>query len=187
MKKKTLVFIVGETGSGKDTVANKLPHPKVVSYTTRAMRDSDMDGKNHWFISEAGMDKLEERDDLIAYTKTGDVRYCAKADQLNRGVNIYIINPDGVRWFRENYKKDDLNVIIIGLYVPLGERIKRCSTRSDFETSFAKRVTAEQNDFNRFRLDGEFDYLIKNNDSDKTADIIFDIIQKDLLYSVFED
>lgn len=180
--KRTLVLLVGETGAGKDTVANKLPFKKVVSYKTGPMRDSDIEGVTHYFISDKEMDELEKRDDLIAWTKTGDIRYCATADQLTDDVTIYIINPDGVRWFRKNYKKEDLHIIVIGLYLPLEIRENRCRIRSDFETMFKKRVKAEQVDFNRFRLNGEFDYLIKNQDSNLTADIIYDIIQRDLLY-----
>ena len=52
----------------------------------------------------------------------------------------YIINPDGVRWFKEHYKGDEINVITIGIYVPLEERKRRCKDRSDFNSSFIKRV-----------------------------------------------
>lgn len=177
---KTLVLIVGETGSGKDTVANKLPFPKVVSYKTGPMRASDVQFVTHNFISDKLMDELEKQDNIIAWTKTGDIRYCATYDQLDNDVTIYIINPDGVRWFKENYKGPELNVIVIGLYLPLETRKSRCRIRSDFDTMFMNRVQAEQEDFNRFRLDGEFDYLIKNEDSNLTASIIYQIIQKNV-------
>ena len=70
---KNLILLVGETGSGKDTIANKLPYKKVISYTTRPIRDTDVNGINHWFVSDEEMDKLE-KENLIAWTKTGDVR-----------------------------------------------------------------------------------------------------------------
>jgi len=180
MNKKTLILLVGETGSGKDTIANKLFLSTVVSYKTGPMRDSDIQGVTHHFISEEEMDELEKRDDLIAWTKTGDIRYCATADQLVDDVTLYIINPDGVRWFKENYQKEDLNIVTIGLYVPLEIRKDRCRTRSDFNGLFMDRVKAESADFEKFRLDGEFDYIIKNKDSIKTAAVIYDIIIKEI-------
>lgn len=183
MKKKTLVFLVGETGCGKDTVANKLPFPKVVSYTTRERRvNIEQPGVSHHFISDEDMDELENNGTMLAWTKTGDIRYCTTRDQLQGDVTIYIINPDGVRWFEENYKKNDLHVIVIGLFVSLEVRRSRCRTRSDFETVFEKRVEAEQADYDKFRLDGEFDYLIKNEDSNKTAAIIHNIIRREIDY-----
>ena len=175
-------MIVSETGAGKDTVVNKLPYPKVVSYKTGPLRDSDVEGVNHFFVSNAKMDALEEKGGLIAYTNTGGIRYCATEDQLKEDVTLYIINPDGIRWFRENYKGDTLNVIVIGLYLDLETRKERCKTRSDFNTVFDSRVAAEEADFDQFRLNGEFDYMIKNNDSEKTAIIIHSILNKELHY-----
>ena len=177
---KNLILLVGETGSGKDTVANKLPYKKVVSYTTRPMRDTDVNGINHWFVSDEEMDELE-KENLIAWTKTGEVRYCATVGSLIDNTMIYIINPDGVRWFKEHYKGDEINVITIGIYVPLEDRKKRCKNRSDFKTSFMQRVKDEQKDFDKFRLNGEFDFLIKNTDSNITAKIIESIININLM------
>ena len=173
---KTLVFLVGETGSGKDTVANMLPFPKVVSYTTRPIRKNDIDNVSHYFISDKEMDIIEKRDDIIAWTKTGNTRYCAASAQLKDGVSIYIINPDGVRWFNNNYSRRDLNVITIGLFVPLKARVNRCLLRGDNDDSLAARIRNEQLDYDHFRLDGEFDYIIRNDDSDKTASIVDYII-----------
>ena len=182
MRKKTLVFLVGETGCGKDTVARKLPYPKVVSYKTGPLRNSDVEGVTHFFISDEEMDALEDKGDLIAWTRTGDIRYCATVDQLKKDISIYIINPDGVRWFKENYKGEDLNIIVIGLYLDLETRQSRCRLRSDFESTFENRVLAEQNDYDRFRLDGEFDYMIKNEDSNKTAFAIYSILNTEVSY-----
>lgn len=181
-KRKTLILIVGETGAGKDTVANKLPWPKICSYSTRKMRNSDVQGKNHLFISDEEMDELEKNKHILAWTKTGNIRYCATFDQLKEDITIYIINPDGVRWFKNTYDGPELNVIIFGLYLPLDERKERCKTRSDFKTAFSQRVKDEQKDYDNFRLNGDFDYLIRNDDSSKTAEIIYDIVRKELIF-----
>lgn len=182
MGKKTLIILVGETGAGKDTIADMLPYPKVISYKTGPMRDTDIEGVTHFFITDEQMDELEKRDDLIAWTKTGNIRYCATADQLKDDVTIYILNPNGVRWFNENYKKNDLNIVIIGLYASLEERKRRCKHRSDFKTTFMNRVSSEQSDYDKFRLEGEFDYIIKNKNSDRTATIMYNIIKEELKY-----
>ena len=187
MNKKTLVFLVAETGAGKDTVANKLPYPKIISYKASTMRDTDIQGVTHHFISDDDMDDLENDGNIIAWTNTGGIRYCTTVDQLKDDITIYIINPDGVRWFRKNYKGPELKYVVIGLYVPLEVRRSRCRTRSDFETMFESRVAAEQLDYDNFRLDGEFDYMINNRDSTKTAAVIYDIIQKDISFNNFNN
>ena len=49
---KNLILLVGETGSGKDTVARKLPYKKVVSYTTRPMRDTEIKNVDYYFVDK---------------------------------------------------------------------------------------------------------------------------------------
>ena len=175
-----LFCIVGETGSGKDTVVRKIVEPSdlVVSYTTRPKRDREVNGVHHWFVSDEEMDRIEKEETVIAWTKTGNVRYCATVEKLNEA-SVYIINPDGIRWFKEHGTKD-LEIITIGIYAPLDERRERCKYRSDYNTSFNRRVADEQLDFANFRLNGEFDYLVNNKDSDKTAEIIKHIMQMEL-------
>ena len=178
---KTLIFIVSETGAGKDTVANLLPFHKVISYTTRPMRREDINGYNHHFVTDRYYeDNVKNSSGIIAYTETGGIKYWALEEDLH-DVSIYIINPDGIRWFKENYKGPKINTIIIGLYLPLEERIKRCKNRSDFNSSFYKRVVNEQHDYDLFRLNGEFDYIIRNDNSKKTAELIHHIIITELM------
>lgn len=176
--KNKLIIIVGETGVGKDTVATLLPYKKVVSYKTGPMRDSDVDGLTHHFITEEQMDELEKQDNMIAWTKTGDIRYCATADQLIDPVMIYILNPDGVRWFKKNYKKDDMEIITIGLYESMDVRMSRCMLRKDTMLSFAKRTNNEREDHELFRKNGEFDYILRNEDSILTVNIIKSILKE---------
>lgn len=177
MKKIILFCIVGETGSGKDSIAKKVAGDGgvLVSYTTRPKRESDINGVHHWFVSDEEMDRIEKEEKMIAWTKTGDVRYCATLEKLN-GARIYIVNPDGIRWFRQ-YGTKDIKVISIGIYASLEERRRRCKDRSDYVTSFNKRVADEQMDFANYRLNGEFDYMITNNDLETSIRIVNEIIK----------
>lgn len=184
--KKTIIFLVAETGTGKDSVAKLLPYPKVVSYTTRLMRREDINGISHYFVSNRYYNEnIKGRTDILAYTEIGDIKYWALEEDL-ADISIYIIDPAGVRWFKENYKGPELNYIIIGLYLPLEERINRCKNRSDFDAAFYKRVADEQRDFDLFRLNGEFDYILKNDNSSITAEIIKNIIVRKCLYEIMD-
>ena len=184
MNKKIIYLLVGETGAGKDTVANKLCDinnmSKVVSYTTRPIRENETNGVEHYFITKEESDKIKQSNELIAYTKIGEVEYYATVEELLKK-DIYIIDPQGVRYFKS--KKDILNkynisIVTIGICLPLEERKNRCmNTRSDYNTAFDKRVESEKWDFIRFRTDIEFDYLIHNKDSNKTANVIKNIIE----------
>ncbi len=54
-----IVAIIGEAGSGKDTLLNALiesdlnnKYHRVVSYTTRKPRANEVNGKDYFFISD---------------------------------------------------------------------------------------------------------------------------------------
>ena len=40
---------------------------EAVSYTTRPMRDGEINGENYWFISEEEMEKIKQSGKLIEY------------------------------------------------------------------------------------------------------------------------
>lgn len=176
MNTNILLCLVGETGTGKDTVAKYLGMNQVVSYTTRLKRDNETEGVEHYFISEDEYDKVIKNEHIIAPANIGSTKYFAIYERLE-GDNIYIIEPSGVDWIRDN-PIEGLNVITVGLYVPLNERMRRCSWRSDFNSSFKKRVDDETKLFEQFRINGNFDYIINNKDSKTTAEIIKGIIKK---------
>ena len=57
MANRLIAFVSGSSGSGKNTVINKLVEQNenygfLTSYTTREMRPTDVEGKNYHFISK---------------------------------------------------------------------------------------------------------------------------------------
>ena len=178
---RKIFCIIGETGSGKDTLikemSKKFNIPQVVSYTTRPKRENEENGREHYFISNKEMDEFEKREDLLAWTKIGEFRYCATVESIG-DVAFYLIDPTGVRWLREHIKTMDIEIITIYIHVPLMDRMARCRKRSDFKTSFQKRVVAETLDFAKARTDCEFDYLITNKDLATTINILSAIISE---------
>ena len=171
MSKDSIILIVGETGSGKDTVVRKLGLKTVISSTTRPRRSCEVNGREHYFISEEEMDNLESSGQTFAWTRIGKFRYCATLDEA-KNKDVYIIDPNGIKWYKEHSKDSNLRVIVIGITLPLEERRRRCFNRSDFYSDFEDRVKAEQPSFDEFKKSGDFNYLITNWDSTHTADII---------------
>lgn len=108
MAKKTIICVVGASGSGKTTIC--LEHervygvPMVVSYTTRPMRDGETDGVDHYFV---GKDEVPDKSGMLAYTVFGDNEYWVQKSQIDgcvSGCLTYVVDEDGIRFFEERYK-----------------------------------------------------------------------------------
>ena len=181
-----ILAIVGMSGSGKDTIAkhisNRYGTPMLVSYTTRKIREYETNGKEHWFISKEKMEWLKQKEKLIAYTynaMTG-VEYCATKSQISSGDVIYIINPDGIRWLKE--QAPDVELISIYVDVPLPELKKRLQARGDNTKTYETRLASEQEEFLGYRdnADGP-DLIVQNDDLDTALETVDGFIDRVVL------
>lgn len=165
-----IIFIVGKTSSGKDTVANYLKDtyhiPIVCSATTREKRDYETNGKEHYFISKEEMASLKKRNDVIAYTKfKNGIEYCGSLKEITANgydTCIYIINPDGIEWFKK-HKRMDTNIASVFVDLEEEEIVKRAKKRGDKEEVLKSRLTSERKEFDDFYAAGEYDFCIQND------------------------
>lgn len=185
-RQKTLILLVGQTGVGKDTVANLLPYKKVCSYTTRPKRESEVNGREHIFVSNNYMKYMLEykKDKIFAKTKIGEYSYCALLDDIKAKTNVYIVDPNGVKEIknviRQNmFLKNNIKLITIYLHLPFEIRYERSSVRDvkHHKEYFEKRNDAENEEFENFRCSGQYDILIYNENSETTAKIIKSIVR----------
>lgn len=168
--KKTIFCILGESGSGKDTLVEytlkefKLDLKPVLSYTDRPMREGEHNGKEHVFLSKEEMTEFlnSNKKDIAAYTQIGETgyRYCAMTSVIDRS-DIYIIDPNGLKEFKER-TGDRYNIVSIYIDCPLKERRKRTEGRSDAASKFEARVAAESGQFAKFREEHGYDHVIDN-------------------------
>lgn len=164
---KKLIVVVGKTSSGKDTVAKYLEEkysiPMVVSFTTRGMRNYEVDGVQHYFISKERMKEIVKTDGIIAYTKfpKTEIEYCATKDSIKGDVAVYIINPDGVDWLRNNCADIDF----FSIYVDLSEDliIERAKSRGDNLDNIVSRLDSERDEFDAFKSNEGYNYYIDNS------------------------
>lgn len=188
MKKKKLFCICGETCCGKDSLVRDLieKNPEkfkaVCSYTSRPKRTTEVEGREHYFLSKEEFTKLKEerKDDIIAYTEIvglnksdqkyfdqdgwyGGYEYMALSDELETS-NIYIIDPNGIKFLEEKNLKDT-EIVIICIYTPLHQRdLRALRGRSDYAKEFDKRVFSERKQFEEFYSSHKYDYLLFNLD-----------------------
>lgn len=168
--KKTIFCILGESGSGKDTLVEytlkefKLDLKPVLSYTDRPIRQGEQNGKEHIFLSKDEMTEFlkSNKKDIAAYTQIGETgyRYCAMTSVIDRS-DIYIIDPNGLKEFKER-TGDRYNIVSIYIDCPLKERRKRTEGRGDGVAKFEARVAAESDQFAKFREEHGYDHVIDN-------------------------
>lgn len=154
---KKMILIVGKTRSGKDTIARILKEQHevepIVSFTTRAKRANEEDGREHWFISKEKMQEIKDSGEMIAYTindKTG-IEYCATYSNLDpKRWYSYIINPNGIRYFMAHMPKD---LFIHIIYCDCDEKLlaERGDGRGEDPSVFIKRLESERFEFDYFK------------------------------------
>ena len=166
---KPLIILVGASGSGKSTIANKLERKygyiSLKSYTTRAMRNDPNDALTHTFISP---DRVSEfKNDIIVDTIFNGAYYFATQKQLDTS-DTYIVDKKGLIELKKKYHNRE----IISIYLDVSPEIvaKRMEQRGDSDEVIMKRL---QHDAGAFEGTKELcDFICPNNNQDQQYDIV---------------
>ncbi|MEG0898312.1 MAG: DUF4406 domain-containing protein [Oscillospiraceae bacterium] len=140
----TIFLIVGESGSGKTTLVSELEKryglTSIKSYTTRPQRHKDEYG--HIFVSDEEFDSLK---DICAYTEFNNYKYGATSAQVDSN-DLYIIDVDGIKYFRNNYKGNK-KVCVIYISTSTIERYHRMIARGDSINKTTERIDHDKKAF----------------------------------------
>ena len=150
--KQKIIAIMGPSGAGKDTVANilsiALNIPLLCSFTTRPMRDGEVNGREHFFVKECNTPK----EDMIAYTEYGGYEYWTEISQIE-DTAIYVIDERGFLSICENFP----DIELMSIYVAAKP-----------ETLKDRGIAPERTNRDEYRVSldiNSFDYVISNNSS----------------------
>lgn len=180
-----LVLLSGVSGAGKDTVKKELIKrnsniTSLPSYTDREPREGEVNGEIYNFITTEEFKKLIEKGDLYEYDIHHNHYYGTSKHLLNERLEsgkiiVKDIDVNGT----ENLVKllgRDTKIVTIFLRVPRDELLRRLIARHP--NSDLKEITLR---LDRFEYEeskiGIYDYVIKNNDLEKTIQIISTIIE----------
>ncbi len=163
-----LVIFSGPSGSGKDTVLNKLLFGRddikvSVSMTTREMREGEIDGTHYYFVNREYFEKKVSENKMLEYAEyNGNMYGTPKApvdEMLKSGKAVILeIEVQGAEKIRKIYP----DVISIFLMPPsvrvLEERLRGRGT-DDEETINHRLVIAKE----EIRRASEYDYVVIND------------------------
>jgi guanylate kinase len=185
MPREGILFIlVGPSGAGKTTLLQRVQHQfdnltQLATMTTRGIRDGEVEGREHWYISHAEFLKMIEENALVEWQQVhlkdlyGTPRKTVEDAIHGEHDLIADIEFLGAGKVRADYPNNTVLIFVTPSSLDiLTERILRRGNitpealtnrleRAKFEMTFAPRC----------------DYVLLNDDIDEVSAQLFDIIQ----------
>ena len=180
-----LVLLSGVSGAGKDTIKRELikRNENIVSlpsYTDREPREGEVNGEVYNFITTAEFEQLIKDNALYEYDVHHNHYYGVPKTILNERIKsgkivVKDIDVNGT----ENLLKllgKDVKIVTIFLRVPKEELERRLLLRTPNADPKEIKLRLNRFDYEESKI-GIYDYVIKNNDLEKTIQIISTIIK----------
>lgn len=184
MNNLKLFILVGEAGTGKDTILQKIVSTRpdlfheIVSYTTRPIRENEIDGINYHFVDGDKFTELIYSGDMLEASVFNDWCYgTTKSSFVNNKINIGVFNPEGVDSIIESPFSDNIDIVIFKITASDKTRIIRQLNRETNPNieEIIRRYKTDKEDF--YNID--FPYLkIINETEEDLQNAVLEIIQK---------
>jgi len=179
------VFVVtGPSGAGKGTLISLLlPRFPVlraaVSATTRQQRDGEQDGVDYWFLSEDEFARRVDEDGFLEWVWYVGNRYGTLLSEIDRirdegCAPLLELETEGATAVKQRIP----GAVTIFVTAPVQELERRLRERATESSG----VIEERIDLARRQLEeaDEFDYVIENDDRERAADRLAEIVEREL-------
>lgn len=190
MEKGQIFIIAAPSGAGKTTVSNqaiknltpKVDISKVITYTTRHPRPTEINGQDYNFIDFQDFKQKEKNHFFLETTEYSGALYGSPrdiVDKISLGKSFIIITDlAGVK----EYKKLIPEAIFIWLTIPNIDTLKeRLIKRGDDKNKIEKRLELATLELKEADHNKIFNYFIVNNIFDKTVQSLCEIIEQELI------
>lgn len=184
--KKNIFILSWPAWVGKTTIWHEVESRcpkinKIVTTTSRSMRDNEVNWIHYHFISKSEFEDKIHSWDLIEYAIVHTNYYGSTFSELERIISnncspIYIIEPQWMIHLKPILEEKGYNVVTIFLLPPSLEELKRrlhnrgTETDEQFQIRLATAITElEQQDF--------YDIRLVNNDLEKTKEELLAIFK----------
>ena len=182
-----LVLLSGVSGAGKDTIKKELIKrmenvTSMPSYTDRKPREGEENGKIYHFITTEEFEKKIKENEFYEYSVHHEHYYGTSKKILDDTIKSgkIIVKDIEVNGTENLLKllKNEIDIVTIFLRVPKEELRRRLKHR--VEKASIKEIELRLNrfDYEESKI-GIYDYVIKNDDLEKTVQIIMTIIENE--------
>lgn len=179
-----LVVISGPSGAGKDSVIRRmeelgLPFRFLVTTTTRARRDDEVNGVDYCFVSKPEFERMIDQGEFLEYALVyGQYKGVPKADArdaLAAGQDVVMrVDVQGAATVRRIVPQALLIFLVTSSEEELIERLRRRGTESPDELRLRIETIREE-----IQRSNEFEYIVVNADGrlDEAVERIGSIIK----------
>lgn len=180
---KFLVVVSGPSGSGKDTVVQRLMerHSGIeisVSATTRPMRPGEAEGINYYYLTKDEFERRIASGEILEYTQYCGNYYGTPRSEVDKRIAarktvILVIEVVGAGNVKRLYPGATTIFVRPPSYAELEERLRGRGT--ECEEAIQKRLAraVEEMDYA-----ADYDEVVVNGQVDECADEIYALIQK---------
>lgn len=181
-RKGVLYIVSAPSGAGKTSLLDALQarDPQVllsVSYTTRAPRPGEQEGRHYHFVPRAQFEQMLERGEFLESALVHGNYYGTSErwvlDRLDAGANVVLeIDWQGAAQVRRRFS-DSIGIFILPPSLEaLESRLN--ARRQDTPAVIAARLRAAREEISHV---GEFDYVIINDEFDRAVDDLRAVIR----------
>ena len=187
-KKGEIIAVSAPSGGGKTTIVKQIlkKFPEIifsVSATTRPKRESEKNGVEYYFITEAEFKQKINNDEFVEWEKFYDYYYgtfkSVVEENVKYGKSVLLeVDVKGAISLKKIYPEAHLIYITPPSFEELVKRLRERRTES--ESDMKKRIERAKMELS---VKDKFDYFIDNNDLNKaikdTSDLINKILNKE--------
>ena len=182
-----LVILSGVSGSGKDTIKKELIKrmenvESMPSYTSRKKREGEEEGKVYYFVSKDEFEEMIKKDEFYEYNIHHNNYYGTSKKVLNERIKQgkIIVKDIDVNGTQNLIKLlgQDVKIVTIFLKVPKEELKRRLEAREKDPDPHEIVLRLNRFDYEESKI-GIYDYVLKNNDLEKTVQIIMAILNNE--------
>jgi guanylate kinase len=181
-----VVVVTGTSGAGKGTLEKRLlarmPELELaVSATTREQRPGEQNGREYWFISA---DEFEERVQKGEFLEYVDLPWGARSGTLRSEIDriqelgkvpLLDLETEGALRVQESIPGSVTFFVDAPTFEELERRLRERATESSGEIQVRLSLAREQQ-----RLRDRFDYAIVNDEVERAADELTEIVKREL-------
>ena len=182
-----LVLLSGVSGAGKDTIKRELIKRmenvvSLPSYTDRPIRIDEVPGTMYNHVTTEEFEEMIKNNELYEYSLHHKHYYGTSRKLMNEKIKsgkiiVKDIDVNGTENLIELLKQDT-KVVTIFLRVPKEELRRRLEHRKDKPSIKEIELRLNRFDYEESKI-GIYDYVLKNNDLEKSVQIIMTIIENE--------